>query len=180
MTTDLEEATKINEAVKLQKSLYSQYKNLPTISLDEIKHSIVKHYGLAFTNNNRQYYAYVEVIAINNKSVRIELKKDLLPKGYEAGQQWTIYFKTKSMKNRLFSTSGNLDSFINVIKGLNECEEILSKYVEEKINQFWKDKQKEAEEQHKKDGVYVKSTSYHINFKTGKLDKIKDNLEISE
>lgn len=155
-----QEVQEINKVLKEHKELETQYKKLPSVEFKNLK--VGAEYGLAYTGNNCQYYIRVNVIGINAKSARIMTTK--------SGRVWTVNKITK--QNRLFELEG-FD-----IERLSKLEKAIRDYMEGKISEFWKEKIAAAEEQHKKDGVYLESTTYKLGGPLG-MRKVKDNYRIS-
>lgn len=131
---------------------------------------------IGWTSNNRRYKAVAKIIQVNSKSVRIKLyHHEAKPKQYDIYQSWTISTVKQTRDNYIKSL--DTDQQINDIKDFNAEESRLNEIAEKAINQFWKNRIKQAEEQQKKEGVYKSGSTYVIN--EHGLSKVKDNWEIS-
>ena len=139
-----QEVQNINEVLKEHKELEALYKKMETVEFS--KATIGTTYGLAYTSSNSQYYILVKVVAVNPRSVRIQ---------DDRGYTWAVNKAT--IKNRLFYPFADLPR-------LNELETAIRDYMEGKINEFWKKRIAAAEEEQKKEGVFVESETFKIDF----------------
>lgn len=130
----------INEIIKINEGLRKQFLNAKTLMNTDLlddSFNINQKIGIAWTNNNRKYFAIGKLESINDKTARIKLG-DLNSYGNDGiGLKFTVKIVKPTDFNRLFLTEDNLNE---LVKGLIETEDIINKYVEGKISEFWKDK----------------------------------------
>lgn len=130
----------INEIIKINEELRKQFLNAKTLMNTDLlddSFNVNQKIGIAWTNNNRKYFAIGKLESINDKTARIKLG-DLNSYGNDGiGLKFTVKIVKPTDFNRLFLTEDNLNE---LVKGLIETEDIINKYVEGKISEFWKDK----------------------------------------
>jgi hypothetical protein len=121
-------------------------------SVDQVKPG--QEIGITYTHSGYVYKKFGKIVSVKGNTIRIDI-----------GEKYTFpySFKKSTKGNHVFAIpQEQRDQIIKEINQFNAKTQEVIKLVTEAANQYWTERINKAEEQQKKQGVYVESEVYSI------------------